>query len=549
MSQILQNQIFEAISSAAENVYIFVRDMNEGLIRFSRSAVEYFGLEGEYTYNPKEDWILRIHPDERDDYERHILDVLKGKVSRLDYQYRVMNRFGEYIWVECKGNMMRDADGTPTIFAGVMTRLDNQNQYDSLTGLSTLYSFNKYDFSSGSGYVILVGIDEFRKIVSNFGYSCGDRVLVEFSKNLKTYCGPKNELYRMSGDEFLMILPDTDQESAKQFFYGVRDIASNIILDDGKKISLSVSAGGCAYPSDGTMREIILNKLEHSLEYRKNTRRGTIAFFSKKISDMHERTQKIKDELHRSINNNFSGFELYFQPLVKRETSRIVGCEALLRWHGETVSDSRPDEFIKILEDSGEIVPVGRWVMEQAVKQQSIWQQKYGDIQVSFNVSYQQFFEQDFARELISMVRKYNVNPENMIVELTESRQVEHPDELAGIFRNLIDEGFQLALDDFGTAYASFEMLKKLPTSFIKIEHSFVRELAEPGHEIDYIIIENMLSLCRRIDCKSIIEGVENEDVDTIIKNMDSTYLQGYFYSKPVALEEFEKLLEVNFKK
>ena len=105
MSQILQNQIFEAISSAAENVYIFVRDMNEGLIRFSRSAVEYFGLEGEYTYNPKEDWILRIHPDERDDYERHILDVLKGKVSRLDYQYRVMNRFGEYIWVECKGNM------------------------------------------------------------------------------------------------------------------------------------------------------------------------------------------------------------------------------------------------------------------------------------------------------------------------------------------------------------------------------------------------------------------------------------------------------------
>lgn len=544
MSNLLQSQLFEALSSASENVYIFVRDMREGIIRFSESAVNYFGLSGEYTDNVQEEWIPRIHPEDREEYRKQIISIFKGEDIHLDCQYRVLNKYGDYVWIECKGMLMKDDSGVPTILAGIMTRLDNPNKYDTLTGLSTIHGFNNFDFSSGKGYAILLGLDEFRKIVSNYGYSFGDKVIVEFSKNLKEFCGNENKLYRMSGDEFLMIVPETDQESAKQFFYNVRTIAENTVLEDGRKVSLSVSAGGCAYPEDGATRDEIINKLEHSLEYRKNTRRGTIAFFSKKIADGHERLQNIRDELKNSIKNNFKGFELYFQPLVERDESRIVGCEALLRWKGDTIKDSNPGEFIKILEDDGGIIPVGKWVMEQAVRQQGIWQKKYGDIQVSFNVSYQQFVEQDFAEDLIQTVRKYNVNPSNMIVELTESRHVEQSDSLALIFQRLIDEGFQVALDDFGTAYASLEMLKKLPASFIKIEHSFVRELAEPGHEIDYIIIENMLSLCRRIDCKSIIEGVENKAVENIIRNMDSTYLQGYYYSRPIALTEFEKLLD-----
>lgn len=548
MSELLNSQLFEAISSASENVYIFVRDMKEGIIRFSQSAVNYFGLSGEYTDNVQEEWIPRIHPEDREEYRAQIMNIFNGQSSKLDCQYRVLNSCGDYVWIECKGNLIKNDDGEPSILAGIMTRLDNPNKYDTLTGLSTIYGFSNYDFTSEKGYVILIGLDEFRKIVSNYGYNFGDKVLVEFSKNLKEYCGTKNKLYRMSGDEFLMIVPDTDQESAKQFFYNVRTIAENIILEDGRKVNLSVSAGGCAYPEDGDNKDVLINKLEHSLEYRKSTRRGTIAFFSKKIADGHERIQNLKDELKNSIKNNFKGFELYFQPLVEKDKGHIIGCEALLRWKGETIKDSNPGEFIKILEDDGGIIPVGKWVMENAVRQQSIWQKKYGDIQVSFNVSYQQFVEQDFAEDLIQTVKKYGVKPENMIVELTESRYVEQSDDLAEIFQRLIDEGFQVALDDFGTAYASLEMLKKLPASFIKIEHSFVRELAEPGHEIDYIIIENMLSLCRRIDCKSIIEGVENKAVEDIIRNMDSTYLQGYYYSKPIALDAFEDMLNNNNK-
>lgn len=544
MSNILENELFEAFATTSDNVYIYVCDVKSDLSRWSPNAVEYFNLPGEYICGAGEMWGERVHPEDREAYFEDITAVFTGKSDKHSCQYRALNRYGEYIWLECKGRMLADENGELSVFAGLMTRLDNQNKYDSLTGMSTIYDFYSYDFNLKKGYMLLIGIDEFRKIVSNYGYSFGDRVLVEFSKNLRDICTHDMKLYRMNGDEFLIIIPDVDHDTAKRVFDSVRIMAKNLELEGGRRVTLSVSAGAVEYPQDGSVKEELLNNLEHSLEYRKSTRRGSIAFFSTKIAEKHIRIQTLKDDLKNSIDNGFKGFELYFQPLVDSTSSKIIGCESLLRWKGEKIIDSYPSEFIKILEDDGNIIQVGKWVMEEALKHQSIWQKKYGDIQVSFNVSYQQFIEDDFADILISKTNEYGVKPHNMIVELTESCHVEESDELAAIFHRLMDEGFQVALDDFGTAYSSLEMLKMLPATFIKIEHSFVRELAEPGHEIDYIIIENMLSLCRRINCKSIVEGVENKEVDGIIKHMDSTYLQGYYYSKPICRSEFEKLLD-----
>ena len=201
-------------------------------------------------------------------------------------------------------------------------------------------------------------------------------------------------------------------------------------------------------------------------------------------------------------------------------------------------------EFIKVLEDYGGIREVGFWVMEQAIKQQVAWRDTYGELQVSFNVSYQQFMDEDFENRLISYVEKYGVNPSYMIIELTESCQVDKPQELASMFDRLRGRGFKVALDDFGTAYASLEMLKCLHVDYIKVEHSFVRELSEPGHDIDYVIIDNLLRMCRRLGYDSIVEGVENGKVADIVGEMDVTLLQGYYYSRPVCRNDFEKLLE-----
>ena len=544
MKSILENELFEAFAAVSENVYIYVCDVKTNMSRWSPNAINYFGLGSEYIEDAATIWGKKIHPADIEAYNEDISAVFTGKKMHHSCQYRAMNKDGDYVWLECKGTMINDENGAPSVFAGMMTRLDYQNKYDSLTGLQTIYSFHAYDITNKKGAAILIGIDNFRRIISNYGYAWGDDVLVSFSKMLKENCTDNMLLFRMNGDEFLILAENATEDDINKLFAKVKSEARNITVEEEKKVSLSISAGTVIFPDNGDSKTELLNNMEYSLEYIKSENKGNICFYSGKVFERYRRIQILKDDLKNSINNNFKGFELFYQPFISPKTGRIKGCEALLRWKGEKIKDSYPGEFIKILEDSGEIIPVGLWVMEESMRQQKAWQEKYGDICISFNVSYQQFMHEDFIDKVIKKAEEYGVNPASMMIELTESCHVEQPEALARAFTTLISEGFQIALDDFGTAYASLEMLKKVPTNFIKIEHSFVRELAEPGHEIDYIIIENLLSLCRRLDCKAVIEGVENEKVNDITKDMGATFLQGYYFAKPVCKDDFEEMLK-----
>lgn len=544
MSDIFNNELFEAFASASDNVYIYVCDMRTDISRWSMASVEYFDLEGEYIKNAGAVWEEHIHPEDRVLYEEDINGVFSGAKTRHECQYRALNRYGEYVWLECKGSVIKDKEGKPIIFAGLMTRLDGQNKYDSLTGLPTAHELYHYNISEGKGIAVLMGLDGFRKVVSNYGYNAGDELLVLFSRILKDCCGRGFSLFRFSGDEFIAIGPETDQAAMEDFFAKVCRRADAMELANGQKVSISVSGGAILFPEDADSRERMIKRLEHCLEYAKMHHRGKLVFFSEEIVRQHRRSQALREDLKQCIANGFKGFEVFFQPFVNPDTRKITGCECLLRWKGEKVKDSYPMEFIKVLEEYGGIREVGFWVMEEAVRHQVEWREKYGDLQISFNVSYQQFLDEEFERQLNLCLDKYGCDPKNIIIELTESCQVEKPQELASLFDRLRERGFKVALDDFGTAYASLEMLKSLHVDYIKVEHSFVRELSEPGHEIDYVIIDNLLNMCRKLGYDSIVEGVENHDVADIVGGMDATLLQGYFFSKPVCRAEFEKLLE-----
>ena len=544
MSDIFNNELFEAFASASDNVYIYVCDMRTDISRWSMASVEYFDLEGEYIENAGAVWEEHIHPEDRALYEEDINEVFSGAKTRHECQYRALNRYGEYVWLECKGSVIKDKEGKPIIFAGLMTRLDGQNKYDSLTGLPTAHELYHYNISEGKGIAVLMGLDGFRKVVSNYGYNAGDELLVLFSRILKDCCGRGFSLFRFSGDEFIAIGPEADRAAMEDFFAKVCRRADAMELANGQKVSISVSGGAILFPEDADSRERMIKRLEHCLEYAKMHHRGKLVFFSEEIVRQHRRSQALREDLKQCIANGFKGFEVFFQPFVNPNTRKITGCECLLRWKGEKVTDSYPMEFIKVLEEYGGIREVGFWVMEEAVRHQVEWREKYGDLQISFNVSYQQFLDEEFERQLNLCLDKYGCDPKNIIIELTESCQVEKPQELASLFDRLRGRGFKVALDDFGTAYASLEMLKSLHVDYIKVEHSFVRELSEPGHEIDYVIIDNLLNMCRKLGYDSIVEGVENHDVADIVGGMDATLLQGYFFSKPVCRAEFERLLE-----
>lgn len=543
MSDIFNNELFEAFASSSDNVYIYVCDMKTDVSRWSKAAVDYFGLEGEYMEDAANMWAKHVHPDDLTIYTDDISGVFSGKKKYHDCQYRTRNAAGEYIWVECKGSVIRDTEGNPIIFAGLMTRIDGQSKYDSLTGLLTTQDMHYYDFVSQPGIAILIGMDGFRKIVSNYGYNIGDEILIKFSRKISDLSNSGWKVLRFSGDEFMVIAFASNMQEVTDFYEKLRCETEIMKLEDGRKVGISISAGGVFFPKDAGDREELINKLEHSLEYAKNNRRGNLAFFSEEIAAKHERGLVLREDLKQCIKNDFQGFELFFQPFINPDTNKIAGCECLLRWKGERIKDSYPMEFIKVLEDYGDIHEVGFWVMEQAIKQQAAWRDTYGELKVSFNVSYQQFIDDDFEKRAISCAEKYGVNPQYIIIELTESCQVEAPKELAAMFGRLREYGFKIALDDFGTAYASMEMLKWLPVDYIKVEHSFIRELAQPGHDIDYVIVDSLLGMCRRLGYNSIIEGVENGKVADIVGELNATLLQGYHYSRPVCRTDFEQLL------
>lgn len=541
-NNILENELFESFANASDNIYIYVCDMQTDLSRWSKNTVDYFNLEGEYIKNTGPKWMEYIHPDDRAAYLKDIEAVFSGASSRHSCQYRAKNKYGDYVWLECKGSVISDENGQPLVFAGLMTRLDNQNKYDPLTHLLTSYEMQKYDFTTGHGAILLLGINSFRMINNTNGFLYGNKVLVALSEYLEQTAGKDNRVFRLQGDEFVILSPNRSKNELRELFNNINDYCANI---RGLK-SFSVSAGLVSYPEDGTDFNTLMSNLEHSLEYAKEQKSEWIAEFSGKISKRHLRISQLHDALTQSIHNNFEGFELYFQPILDAKTKKITECESLLRWKTPEIQDATPYEFIKILENSGEIREVGTWVMEEALRHASMWQKKYTDISVSFNVSYIQLLDGEFIDRLIAKAQELQVDPRFVMVELTESCSASDTEMLSLQFDKLRKLGFKIAMDDFGTEYASFGLLHDVTMDVLKIDQKFVRGLVRKGNKTDMAIIENVVNMCRQLSIQTVAEGIETEEIQDIIRSIGVSYLQGFLYSKPVSAGEFEQMVEAD---
>lgn len=540
----LDTMLFDALAKASSTVFFWATDIGAKRSRWSKATVDYFNLPSEYTDDVVGDWTKVVHPDDLQIWLSDAKEVVEGKKARYSCQYRAKNRYGEYVWVENNGYVLNNENGDHVLSAGMITRLDVQNRYDPQTNMLTTYAFYSENFFDGAGTVLMLNVDDFRNVISTYGYSAAKELVGQLGALVKEACNPPMKLYRFGTDEFMIILPGGTKDSTRSLFNRIADAVRMSRVMNGTIIRVSISGAAVMYPEDCVKKDDMVEKLDYSMGYVKKHHPGKMTFYSEQLAREQERKNLLKEDLIQSVQNEFKGFSLFFQPLVEPDTERINGAETLLRWKGEVIQDSYPAEFIDILEETGYIRQVGLWVMEQTFLQKKAWEEKYGDLQLSFNVSYQQFMDQDFAAKVIKKANEIGVDKESVIIELTESCQVKDPESLANVFEELEKEGFKLALDDFGTAYSTMEMLRKLPVDYIKIDHSFVRELADEGHEDDYIIVDELVRLSNRLHHGAIIEGVENQSVVERLKDVNASLLQGYHYSKPVSKDVFEGLLD-----
>ena len=540
----LDTMLFDALAKASSTVFFWATDIGAKRSRWSKATVDYFNLPSEYTDDAVGDWTKVIHPDDLQIWLSDAKEVVEGKKARYSCQYRAKNRYGEYVWVENNGYVLNNENGEHVLSAGMITRLDVQNRYDPQTNMLTTYAFYSEYFMDGAGTVLMLNVDDFRNVISTYGYSAAKELVGQLGALVKEACNPPMKLYRFGTDEFMIILPGGTKDSTRSLFNKIADAVRMSRVMNGTIIRVSISGAAVMYPEDCVKKDDMVEKLDYSMGYVKKHHPGKMTFYSEQLAREQERKNLLKEDLIQSVQSELKGFSLFFQPLVEPVTERINGAETLLRWKGEVIQDSYPAEFIDILEETGYIRQVGLWVMEQTFLQKKAWEEKYGNLQLSFNVSYQQFMDQDFAAKVIKKANEIGVDKESVIIELTESCQVKDPESLANVFEELEKEGFKLALDDFGTAYSTMEMLRKLPVDYIKIDHSFVRELADEGHEDDYIIVDELVRLSNRLHHGAIIEGVENQSVVERLKDVNASLLQGYHYSKPVSKDVFEGLLD-----
>lgn len=543
MESLSERDLFNALSTTSDNVYLFVSDMKRNVSRWSDNAVRYFGLPSDYAVRTLEVWTEHIHPEDREAYLDDINKVFSGEKPRHYCQYRATNKDGAYVWMECIGNVVPDGDGNGAFFVGLMTRLDYPSKFDPVTKCLSIQQF----YQAGPDracLLLLAGMDGFRRVVNTYGYEGSNEVLACVASILRSLPGVST-VYRMSGDELLLVLEDGTEDDAAALF----SRAQRAVRQEGMHrgwMRLGFSAGATRFAPDGLDKETAIRRLEHSLEHAKGQGGGSFAFYSPSIEEAHMRTRRIKDALTESIENGFAGFELHYQPLYDSEGRCVSAVEALLRFSSPGLGRIAPSEFVPLLEETRDMRAVGAWVIEQAVAQKARWNDRWPNLMMGVNVSFVQLTDAGFAGNLLGAVRRHGVDPRNVCVELTESCRFEDLRDLSGLFEQLVDWGFGVALDDFGMEHSSFSLVQHLPVTHIKIDHSFVRRLSKAGAweaRADIAIVSSIVFLCKQLGVKVVAEGVESEEVDEIVRRLDVDMLQGFYYSHPVPADQVEKLL------
>jgi diguanylate cyclase (GGDEF)-like protein len=422
----------------------------------------------------------------------------------------------------------------------VQQRLTYLAQYDALTDLpNRRYLADALDTAIGEAAaqsrragVIFIDLDHFKKVNDMLGHGVGDQLLVLAAKRLEA-CARENDLVaRLGGDEFALILPDTvgDHDIAALCTCIINALAAPFLLQ-GQQLFVSASIGIARYPEDGQDAEALLKSADTAMYAAKNNGRSNFQFFSAAMHAAMALRVKLEAELHQALKSR--EFLLHYQPKLDLATGATSGFEALLRWQHPVRGLVPPLEFISVLEDTGLIIPVGEWVVEEVCRQLGAWRdQGFAILPVAINLSARQLEQGDLAGTIERIVTSSGIAPALLEFELTESMLMANPEAAVEILGCIKALGMRLSIDDFGTGYSSLAYLKRFPLDALKIDRTFVRDL--PHDSDDAAITRAVINLAHSLNLKVVAEGVENIEQLRTLKQFGCDEIQGYYVDRPL---------------
>lgn len=544
-------QICKTIDLTAPTMdnYMYAYHFEQDYYHISVPALDRFRIPSASFHNVVETLRTFVYPNDFERLQKELDEIQTSDCCEHNLQYRWMSKDGAPIWISCRGTVIRQ-NGKPLYMMGCVNEIGERPKADNLSGLLRLNSlseiFKRIIPGKETGFLLRLGIDDLRGINARLGIEYGDLAVQQTAECIQDSLEPGQEVYRIQGDEFLV----TDYSKgtytdAVNLFRRIRRRIDACMQQNHYEVLFTVSGGilMCEDIEDNSY-STIMKWSEFSLAQAKNKGVSTYARYSTEAYMLSLRKRDLLVSLRQAVYNNFEGFQAYFQPLFQPNGS-LIGAESLMRFSSEEYGAVSPAEFIPILEESGLIIPAGKWIMRQAMALCKKFQSVIPGFKVSFNVSYIQFLNGNICEEILKTIKEFDLTPETVVVELTESGLLESNHHFSKKWKLLKENGVQMALDDFGTGYSNFHYLNELHPHIIKIDRSFTVS-AMQNHE-EYALLGILRQLAATLHLSFCIEGIETPEEFFQMSQLHPDYCQGYYFGKPCPSIAFiEQFANVN---
>ncbi len=554
------DRIYKMISDISGYSYIYIHFMEE-TTEMLGCWDEVLGEKIGNSLDPDR-MMSYIHEDDREKFKNTIVDMRRNQDEDAVCEFRTAQGKN---WVECRSRVfyneyMEAQEQIMCFRQTTKERAHNEElRYlaynDSLTGLYNRNYFvkclrdflEKAESENVNVALMFVDIDDFKKINDSLGLLFGDELVQDFGLFIKSLQNDQIIAGRFGSDVFCIAIYDPyGSRSVEMIYRNMHDrLRKPFVLSNKAEIVFSVSVGVAAYPEAGSTALELIKNAEIVLFRAKETGKNNLQYFEKDILNEFLDNVTIEQQLKSAVDHE--DFLLYYQPQFFANSGKLRGVEALIRWPGADGKFISPTDFIPIAEKNGAIIPIGNWVMKEALKVYAAWSSKYEyPVVLSINISAIQLKKDNFTDQLLHLINLYDINPRMLELEITESIFIDDFEEVIDKMKSLRMLGVRVSLDDFGTGFSSLSYLKDLPIDTLKIDKSFI-DTAIHDRSTN-IITESVVNMVKKLGLETVAEGVETQEQYDFLKKIECDNIQGFLTGRPMTKSDIEKLLLENEK-
>ncbi len=542
-----------AVAAKHANDGLWDWDLLQNKVNYSSRWKEMLGYQEDEVSHRPEEWFNRVHVDDRDILNTEIAHHLGGINPQFELEFRMRVRNGEYQWFLCRGLAIHNAMGRPSRMTGSLTDISHRKSmeaqlqhgafFDPITKLASRHLFmdrltgavrrskrrDAYHFA-----VLFLDLDRFQNINDSLGHSAGDELLFSFGQRLLECVREQDTVSRLGGDEFAILIEGiTSVVDATVIASRIQEILTIPFQLATQQIFVSVSIGITTSFTTHETPKNFLRDADTAMHKAKNSGRAHYVVFHKEMH--HDAYHRMQLEMDLRTAMERKEFLLHYQPIIELQSGVIAGFEALIRWQRADGTLLPPSQFINLAEETGLIIPMGWWVLEEACRQFQEWCDKFSDcskMMISINLSGRQFSQPDLVQTMDKILKRTKIDPTCIKLEITESMIMGNIPMIRKQLEQLKERKFQIAIDDFGTGYSSLGYLHSFPIDVLKVDRSFVMQMEHDEDKFE--IVKTIVGLAHRLDMSVVAEGIETSQHLQGLRTLGCEYGQGYYFSEPV---------------